>query len=556
MLGTNLKKSMRKYYLLSLGLLLMVLSTEAREVELVNIDNYKYQVAKQVFDKLIEAKGDKRMQIPEFIMSKRKRYVAWMDNKKLQIGLEEAAYDVCIDYGTDSLNAMAALIAHEITHYYEKHAWGNDFATAFTDLDVSGKVKTAAKSRDMKATNETEADYLGGFLAYSAGFQTFGVMPKFLIDVYSEYGLPDEIPGYPSLDDRAKLAVESELKLEELIHVFDAANYMIVLQQHDVVNDYYSYILKEFQSREIYNNAGVNAVMAALQLFDEGDEQLKYAYPIQLDGETRMSKPKARGEALGFAERVEKRKQLLAQAKFYFEQARSLDADYGTGFVNLACVHDLMGNYEDASFLAKKAIKIAKNNRNTKVEGDAYIIRGIANIHEGENEDGIDYLIRASSKDKNCEELAKLNMAIYNGNTPIPSITKPNISLSKEKIESTNLDAFMESIDVDMLLELNSSVSCGIKLMGESKILLNLIDGGQTGYTLLHLTNDNYGGKTGEGIGIGSYKEDVIIKYGKPTYIQEARQGQYYVYDFKNIAFFISGENVQSWAIYRVQEEE
>ncbi|MFK7948816.1 MAG: hypothetical protein AB8G11_14580 [Saprospiraceae bacterium] len=547
---------MRKYYLFTVALLLTVLNTQAREVELVNTNNYKYQVAKQVFDKLIEAKGDKRMQTPEFVMSKRKRYVAWMDNKKTQLGLEEAAYDVCVTYGADSLNAMAALIAHEVTHYYEKHSWGNDFATAFTDLDVAGTVKSTSKSGNMKTTHETEADYLGGFLAYSAGYQTFGVMPKFLVDVYSEYGLPNEIPGYPSLDDRAKLAVESELKLEELIHIFDAANYMIVLQQHDVVNDYYSYILKEFQSREIYNNAGVNAVMAALQLFNEGDEQLKYAYPIQLDGETRMSKPKARGEALAFAERAEKRKQLLTQAKFYFEQARSLDAEYATGFVNLACVHDLMENYEDAAFLAKKAVKIAKKNGNSKVEGDAYIIRGIASIHEGETEDGIDYLIRASSKNKNCEELAKLNMAIYNGNPPIPSTTKPKLSLSKEKIESTNLDAFMESIDVDILLELNNSVSCGIKLMDESKILLNLIDGGQTGYTLLQLTNGNYSGETGEGIKIGSFKEDVIIKYGKPTYIQEARQGQYYVYDFKNIAFYIDGNKVESWAIYRVQEEE
>lgn len=546
---------MRKYYLLT-ALILIVLNIQANEVELVNVDNYKYQVAKQVFDNLIEAKGDKRMQLPEFVMSKRKRYVAWMDNKNLQIGLEETAYDVCTSYGEDSLNAMAALIAHEITHYYEKHAWGNDFATAFTDLDVSGKVKTTAKSKDFKASNETEADYLGGFLAYSAGYQTFGVMPGFLVDVYAAYGLPDEIPGYPSLEDRTQLAVESEMKLEELIHIFDAANYMIVLQQYDVVNDYYSYILKEFQSREIYNNAGVNAVMAALQLFDEDAEQLKYVYPIQLDGETRMSKPKTRGQALGYAERTEKRNKLLNQAKFYFEQAHLLDANYATGFVNLACVYDLIQEYEDAAFLAKKAIKIAKKNGNTKVEGDAYIIRGIATIHEGENQDGIDFLIRASSKDKNCKELAELNMAIFNGDVPVPSVTKPQISLSKEKIESTNLDAFMESIDVDILLELNRSVSCGVKLMDESKILLNLIDGGQTGYTLLHLADNNYSGKTGEGIKIGSYKEDVIIKYGKPTYVQEARQGQYLVYDFKNIAFFIRGDNVENWAIYRVQEEE
>lgn len=546
---------MKKIYLTIL-LLLTIITVEAREVELLSTTDYKYQVAKQIFERLVEAKGDKRMQVPEFVMSSKKRYVAWMDNKKMQIGLEEAAYDVCVSYGADSTNAMAALIAHEITHYYEKHSWGNDFATAFTDLGVSGAVKTATKSVDMKTTNETEADYLGGFLAYSAGFKTFGVMPRFLVDVYAEYDLPDEIPGYPSLDDRSKLAVESEMKLEELIHVFDAANYMVVLQQYDVVNDYYSYILKEFQSREIYNNAGVNAVMAALQLFDEGAAELKYSYPIQLDGETRMSKPKVRGGALGFAEKTEKRNKLLEKAKFYFEQARALDAEYATAFINLACVHDLMGNYEEADFFAKKASKIARENNNLKVEGDAYIIRGIAAIHEGEAKDGLDYFKQAAAKDKDCEPLAQLNMDIYNGTVPAITTPRPKISLTKEQIEGTNLDAFMDAIDVDILLDVKGNVSCGIKLMDESKILLTLIDGGQSGYTLLHLTNTTYNGTTGDGIKIGAAKDDVIAKYGKPTYIQEARQGQFLVYDFKNIAFFINDSKVQNWALYRVKTEE
>ncbi len=548
---------MKKYSLLFLFALVMVGNLQAREVELLNTTSYKYQTAKKVFDKLIEAKGDKRMQVPEFVMSPKKRYVAWMDNKKMQIGLEESAYDVCVRYGADSLNVLAALIAHEVTHYYEKHSWGNDFATAFTDLDVTGTVKANTQLKDTKIINETEADYLGGFLAYSAGFKTFGVMPKFLVDVYAEYELPNDIPGYPSLTDRSQLAVESEIKLEELIHVFDAANYMIVLQQYEVVNQYYSYILKEFQSREVYNNAGVNAVMAALQLFDEDAEQLKYTYPLQLDGESRMNKPKSRGEALGFAEKVEQRTKFLEQAKFYFEQARTLDADYATAYINLACVHDLLANYEEASFMAKKATKIAQTNEDTKVEGDSYIIRGIAAIHEKETEEGLDYFRKAISKNKNCEPLAKLNLDIFSGNAPIVPTSKPKISLTKETIENTNLDAFMESIDVSILLDIKANVSCGIKLMETSKILLNLIDGGQSGYTLIHLTNPNYSGATGDGIKIGTFKEDVLLKYGKPTHVQEARQGQYLVYDFKQIVFFVNNSGkVESWALYRVKTEE
>lgn len=551
---------MKNLLILSLTSLLIVLSTfivQANEVEeTLSTDNYKYQVAKKVFDKLVRAKGDKRLRSPDFTMGTKKRYVAWMNGKKGQIGIEEAAYDICVQYGEDSLNAIAALLGHEIIHYYEKHSWGNEFATAFSDLNVSSTVKNNARSQDLKAMNETEADYQGGFLAYSAGYKTFGIMPKVLVDVYTTYDLPREIPGYPSLDDRTKLAVESEMRLEDLISVFETANYMIVLQQYESVDQYFAYILKEYQSREIFNNAGVNAVMAALQLFDEGAEELKYAYPLQLDGQTRMQRPKTRGDNYGFAERKAKREELLKKAQFYFEQAKALDKDYGTALINLACVSDLIGEYEEASFYAKKAGKIAKKSKNSKVEADAYIIRGIATIHEGEPEDGKSFLERAKTKDEGAVPLANLNLTILAGNTPEPTKTKPKLSLTKEKLDNIDLDQFISSIDVDNLLEINGDLSCGIKDLDNSKILLNLVGGGQKGYTLLHLTKNGYADTTGDGMKIGSPKTDVVQKYGTPSYIQEARQGQYLVYDFKNIAFFINDNKVDSWCLYRVKAEE
>ena len=547
---------MKNLLLFSL-VILFTLPVQANEADQsLSSDSYKYQVAKKVFDKLVRAKGDKRLRMPDFVMGTKKRYVAWMNGKKGLIGLEEAAYDVCVQYGADSLNAMAALLGHEIIHYYEKHSWGNEFATAFSDLNVSSTVKNNSRSNDLKAMNETEADYQGGFLAYSAGYQTFGIMPKVLVDVYAAYGLPKEIPGYPSLDDRTKLAVESELRLEDLISVFETANYMVVLQQYESVDQYYAYILKEYQSREIFNNAGVNAVLAALQLFDEGAEQLKYAYPLQLDGQTRMEKPKTRGDHLGFAERKEKRDKLLKQAQYYFEQAKALDKEYGTALINLACVADLMEEYEEASFYAKKAAKIAKKNRNAKVEADAYIIRGIANIHEGEVEDGKSFIERAKSKDEGAVPLANLNLTILAGNTPESPKVKPKLSLTKEKVDGVDLDDFMSEIDVDNLLEINGDLTCGVKNLDNSKILLNLVGGGQKGYTLLHLTKNGYASSTGDGMSIGSSKMDVVKKYGTPSRIQEARQGQYLVYDFKNIAFFISDNKVDSWCLYRVKADE
>ena len=128
--------------------------------------------------------------------------------------------------------------------------------------------------------------------------------------------------------------------------------------------------------------------------------------------------------------------------------------------------------------------------------------------------------------------------------------------LSKEQLDNVSLDAFLESIDVDILLDIKKDLACGIRLMDDSKILINLINGGQSGYTLLHVTRDNYDGESGEGIKIGTFSEDVLIKYGEPTHTQQTATGQYFVYDFKQIAFHVKNGRVESWALYRVQDDE
>jgi len=215
-----------------------------------------------------------------------------------------------------------------------------------------------------------------------------------------------------------------------------------------------------------------------------------------------------------------------------------------------------MENYDDADYFAKKALKVAKKNNNAKSEGDAYIIRGIAALHNQEKDDGIEYLSKASEKSESSKTLAQLNVDIFSGNTPFPSIPKPKLSLSKEKLDNVSLDSFLESIDVDILLDIKKDLACGIRLMDDSKILINLINGGQSGYTLLHVTRDNYNGESGEGIKIGTFSEDVLIKYGEPTHTQQTATGQYFVYDFKQIAFYVKNGRVESWALYRVQDDE
>ena len=535
------------------GILLIGLtSANQKEDEFLSTDSYQYKVAKGVFDQLISAKGDKRLQVPEFIMSKRQRYVAWMNGKKSQIGLEEKAYEICVSYGADSLNAMAALLGHEIIHYYEKHNWGSEFASAYTDVEIASDIKTNTKTKEIKAVNETEADYLGGFLAHSAGYKTFGIMPNFLNDVYKAYGLGDEIPGYPSLGDRSKLAVEAEGHLEELVGIYQLANHMTVLNQPEDADVYYSFVLKEFQSREIYNNAGVNAILEGLSIVPNDHAAKKYEYPLQLDGETRMN-AKTRGndiEAFGDAEKAAF-EAAINKAIGYFEQAKALDKDYGTAYLNLACAYDILGEPEDAIYWSGKAKKIGKTNGNSKVIGDAQIIKGIASIHNDEMDDAKDLFAKVEKSYKSSADLAKLNATIATtGERPMAVAPKEKVSLKAEKIEGFDLAAFLEDLDIDKQIEVNNNYTFASKKLDNSVVLLSIYNGGDRAIAI-QVTNPNFSGLTASGFGVGTDKEDFLLKYGPPTYIKQTRKGEFLVYEKRKAIFEISDNKLANWSIYR-----
>lgn len=533
-------------------------SSQQEEDGLLSTNNYKHEVAKEVFDKLVEAKGDKRLQVPEFIMSKKQRYVAWMNGKKGQIGLEEKAYDICVGYGKDSLNAMAALLGHEVTHYYEKHNWGSEFASAYTSMDISKKVKDNSKSKEVKAQNETEADYLGGFLAHTAGYNTFGIMPRFLRDVYQAYGLGEEIPGYPSLGDRSKLAMEAEERMQQLVGMYKTANHMVVLQEFDVADKYFGFILKEFPSREIYNNAGVNAAMAALSLVPDGEKESKFAYPLQLDGETRLDiKTKGDIEAFGDAAR-RKFESLVSKAVKYFEQAKALDPKYPTAYLNLACAYDLQGEHEDAQYWAKKAQRLAKKTKNKKTEGDAKIMRAIASFHLEEEEDGKEFLddVEGEMSFSASAPLATLNKYIFenDGERPIfKGQPKEANSFKKEKI-GKSLSSLMDEVDFDAAtqIEVNSSLNYTHKpLDNNSTVTITATDDGAI---FLHFTEGNYTDATNEGLNMGASRQDLQDAYGNPAYVQETRTGQYIVYKKRKAIFYIKDNRLAGWAVYRVEE--
>jgi len=97
--------------------------------------------------------------------------------------------------------------------------------------------------------------------------------------------------------------------------------------------------------RENFNNLGVARTRKALDLKEpsiiEKEKPKRFLYPVELENISRLSKEITRG---GLDDTSEEMKKLLKDAQKDFQEAIRLDPSYTRGYINLACVYDLLEN--------------------------------------------------------------------------------------------------------------------------------------------------------------------------------------------------------------------
>ena len=344
---------------------------QSSEENLNHTDDYKHIL--NIYEKLVNARGDYRYIVPKLFLKDEVANVAYIDYNANEITFELTAYNVAKKHGD---KAIAFLLGHELSHYYEKHAWKNAFAKSNADLKLG---RDLSELQD-KVAYETEADYLGGFLAYTAGFGFYQDIGKIIEDLYKAYNFDPELNGYPSLSDRKELSNRSAKKIESLIDVFDAANLLMAIGKDDAAYKYYEYILKEFQSRELYNNIGVLATRNAMALMDK--DSLKFIYVSALDINFQGSKD----VSIPVNEQIEEG---LNQAILHFNAAINLDVNYAPAYLNKANVYALKKEYSKALFyLNEEAIPCAKKDavKYAKTLTDAMVLQGIIAAKTGKVE--------------------------------------------------------------------------------------------------------------------------------------------------------------------------
>ena len=516
---------------------------------------YENQVAQVVFNRLMDARGDFGLPRPQLKFVKDTTELARISGQTIFFGAK--AYQVCRSFGPDSLNALAALLSHELIHYYAGHSWEHEFSRAFAGTNLSKEIK------DGWLADEVQADLWGGLLAFSAGYHVQKVLPAFFPKLYESYGLDSTISGYPKLQERIQLAQKSAEKLEILIGFFETANTLVALDMPEDAAAYYQMILREgYRGREIYNNIGVYYTLAALQLFKSG--QVPYGFPIELDTKARV------GERLKNNEdqvTKGKRAQLLQDAIACFEQAYALDPSYSVALINQGCAYALLGiateeddagmaeeHFTQALLFAKKAEREAREQKRIKVQSDALALRGILAAVQHDATEALKLWAQAT---KMGNALAVINAQILQKQDLAAHVDRLGKGSEREQIEKVSLDLFLRQPAFDTIVKLeNPAVQGQWSRSGEkmqlahSEILAHFVS--QKRYAVLHFTKDDYPNQTLLGIKIGDTREKLMQAYRSPDKIIQTAQGELLVYSAREIMFWINEKGqVERWCVFR-----
>jgi len=333
---------------------------------------------KTVFDQLVSAYGSSKA-APELMVVKKKTIAIPPANynrkDKPSIEVDIAFYQLCRSFGKDSLNALALVLSHELTHYYNDHLFCNDYAYA----NLTTKNPILAKSirnasLSSRKEKESEADIKGFFFATAAGYSPFGIGGILIDKIYKAYHLPDLQAGYPSKKERIEIAQSAEKKASELYDYFkkgvialDNKQYDEAIAQFTKANDFIPY-------RENYNNLGVARTLKAIEKLpiEDKNHPSRFVYPLEVDFSSRLQNESTRG----IDDELEEKGALLKEAQKDFQEAIRLDPSFTKAYINLACVLDLLGNYPKA---VGTILDLSNENQKTK---DAQRILAIAYFHD------------------------------------------------------------------------------------------------------------------------------------------------------------------------------
>jgi hypothetical protein len=337
-----------------------------------------------VFDRLVVAFGNSKP-APVFKIrdGKSAKPAEYSTKSTPTIFIDSYVYEICRSYGKDSLNSLSIILSHELVHYYEDHTFCADYAVATRYKNKTLAPKLIKSSLVSSIEKETEADQKGLFYASAAGYSPFGLYANLITQLYKDYKFPNELPGYPSKQERIIYAKNAEEKAKELYGYFQAGLKAMEEKKYDdaILNFKATSIIPY---RENLNNIGVAKARKALLLKVKTSEEYKFPdrflYPLEVENKSRL----AIGTTRSVEDRQKQMTDLLKSAQNDFQEAIRLDPSFIKGYINLACVYELLGKYNLAIGTIEELSKEEQKSR------EAQRILAITYFHNNKDFEAID----------------------------------------------------------------------------------------------------------------------------------------------------------------------
>ncbi|SLM48674.1 conserved exported protein of unknown function [Nitrospira japonica] len=544
--------------------------------------NPKVQQAEQVYRRVVQAIGDARTP-PEFKMVRGKSSafdVAMFAPSQHRVIMEERFYDLAQRLpASNAPHALALILGHELAHFYRNHSWAMEFGRAFAERQTGaavshgaagvGGAQAAAAAPAERRRVEAEADYFGGFYSLLAGYRPLSVAPQVFDAVYKEYRFDEALPAYEHLMRRKEAAREAQLKLQELMPLFDVGVQLTAIKDYVTAARIFERIAADFPGPEMLNNAGAALANESLRWFPESER--RFRYPLEFDPDTRLAEEGQRGaEELDEPERLERRTALLERAKSLFERALAAEPSYATAAVNLACVLDLLGEPDLAAQRAEALL--ATKAREDGTAAQALVIAGIAAVHRDRLEEARKAFTEAralghASAEDNLAVLAGRDVERGTGSsadaprpiqpetvggTNIADVNATEVLAEQDSKTIGRWEADEERPDVRIVTRTRGGVRTTVVMRGSA--------GKRVAVVFLSAERDALG-KTGRGVTAGMPVPQLEAAYGLPAVVLTARKGLYYRYENpyrgSQVGLLVridANRSVREWVAYRIEE--
>ena len=521
------------------GIFAFAYNSEGNVASEKEVPSYKINATQSVLDDLILAKGVRNMPRPKLTMSNAQQRPAWTKPSTGEIHLEELAYDICTKYGKDSLNAIAALLAHELIHYYEEHDWEDHYLNQHESMGFADKEGAGYQQ-------EFKADHKGGLLAHMAGYKTLGLLPSLLSNIYSSYHLEEnKNVGYPSLTERRNIAIKSDVEITKNSRLFDMSLYLIATGEYQKAKEYLSYLtLKtKFQSREIYNNIGLINILVALDYFST--EEMPYTLPLELVTSSRISFRNTQ---------TEQRNQLLDDALFNLKNAITLDPNFAAGYINLSAVYMLKKDWFEAEYHANKAKLLYASSDIIDKSKNASILLGIIAAFKEDNTSARELFIAANT------DIARTNLCILNNNKSCVQITDGKRNDPVLTVDDVQLDQLFTRImqnkeQANLSIELNPFESFHTIAKETSEIVVHLDHANMGTYFFYQIIRDNEDDPNKVHL-IGKSTAEVDELFKAEPKILQTDQGT--ISDYRSIGLITKSDKnnfITEWCLYKLNTQ-